>query len=162
MPTPCLAHHERAARRPPARTRRARCHTSCITSAQVDAGKGTVTLKFANTGRAAAVFHVDDKLHLDRVPRRYVVEPGKALRGNWAALADDDGKYDLWVLGPNGYLRRFTGDLAWLAGAPARRLTRRGPIRLKRPPGAAQTSEGWWCSPHSMSTKMLRVVARSR
>ena len=77
-------------------------------SAQVDAGKGTVTLKFANTGRAAAVFHVYDKLHLDRVPRRYVVEPGKALRGDWAALADDSGKYDLWVLGPNSYHRRFT------------------------------------------------------
>jgi phospholipase C len=88
-------------------------------SAQVDAGKGTVTLKFANTGRAAAVFHVYDKLHLDRVPRRYVVEPGKALRGDWAALADDSGKYDLWVLGPNGYHRRFTGDLARLAGGRA-------------------------------------------
>jgi phospholipase C len=46
-------------------------------SAHVDGGNGTVTLKFANTGRAAAVFHVYDKLHLDRVPRRYVVEPGK-------------------------------------------------------------------------------------
>ncbi|UEP51255.1 phospholipase C, phosphocholine-specific [Burkholderia ambifaria] len=88
-------------------------------SAQVDAGKGTVTLKFANTGRAAAVFHVYDKLHLDRVPRRYVVEPGKALRGDWAAQADDSGKYDLWVLGPNGYHRRFTGDLARLAGGRA-------------------------------------------
>lgn len=50
--------------------------------------------------------------HLDRAPRRYVVEPGKALRGDWAALADDGGKYDLWVLGPHGYRRRFTGDLA--------------------------------------------------
>ncbi|KVF77303.1 hypothetical protein WS75_09275 [Burkholderia sp. FL-7-2-10-S1-D7] len=60
-------------------------------SAQVDAGKGTVTLKFANTGLTAAVFHVYDKLHLDRVPRRYVVEPGKVLRGDWAALTDDGG-----------------------------------------------------------------------
>ncbi|POM17000.1 Non-hemolytic phospholipase C [Burkholderia cepacia] len=88
-------------------------------SARADAGNGTLTLKFANTGRAAAVFHVYDKLHLDRLPRRYVVEPGKTLHGDWAARADDGGKYDLWVLGPNGYHRRFTGDLSRLAGARA-------------------------------------------
>ncbi|EGD03701.1 phospholipase C, partial [Burkholderia sp. TJI49] len=85
-------------------------------SARADAGKGTITLKFANTGRAAAVFHVYDKLHLDRLPRRYAVEPGKTLHDDWAAGADDSGKYDLWVLGPNGYHRRFTGDLTRLAG----------------------------------------------
>ena len=88
-------------------------------SARADAGNGTLALKFANTGRAAAVFHVYDKLHLDRLPRRYVVEPGKTLHGDWAARADDGGKYDLWVLGPNGYHRRFTGDLSRLAGARA-------------------------------------------
>ncbi|VWC84271.1 phospholipase C [Burkholderia lata] len=87
--------------------------------ARADAGNGTVTLKFANTGRAAAVFHVYDKLHLDRLPQRYVVEPGKTLHGDWAARADNGGKYDLWVLGPNGYHRRFTGDLSRLAGARA-------------------------------------------
>ncbi len=80
-------------------------------SAQIDARKGTVTLTFANTGRAAAVFDITTR-HLDRAPRRYVVEPGKALRGDWAALADDGGKYDLWMHGPHGYRRRFTGDLA--------------------------------------------------
>ena len=29
----------------------------------------------------ASVFHVYDKLHLDRIPRRYTVEPGKQLEG---------------------------------------------------------------------------------
>ncbi|BBA37736.1 hypothetical protein BCCH1_01460 [Burkholderia contaminans] len=88
-------------------------------SARADAGNGTVTLTFANTGRTAAVFHVYDKLHLDRLPRRYVVEPGKTLHGDWAARADNGGKYDLWVLGPNGYHLRSTGDLSRLAGARA-------------------------------------------
>ena len=38
-----------------------------------------VTLRFENTGSAAAVFHVYDRLHLDRLPRRYTVEPHKQL-----------------------------------------------------------------------------------
>ena len=36
----------------------------------------------------ASVFHVYDKLHLDRIPRRYTVEPGKQLEGRWDAAAD--------------------------------------------------------------------------
>jgi len=55
------------------------------------------------------VFHVYDRLHLDRLPRRYTVEPGKQLQGTWDTRADQ-GRYDLWVLGPNGYHRHLTGD----------------------------------------------------
>src|SRR3546814_5515442 len=32
---------------------------------------GRVTLIFSNTGKAGAVFHVYDKKHLERIPRRY-------------------------------------------------------------------------------------------
>jgi phospholipase C len=71
---------------------------------------GSVALAFANTGRAGAVFHVYDKKHLDRVPRRYTVGAGHELGGEWEVRAD--GGYDLWVLGPNGFHRHFTGDLA--------------------------------------------------
>ncbi len=67
-----------------------------------------VSLKFANTGKAGAVFHVYDKLHLDRIPRRYTVEAGKAISDVWE-LEADGGRYDLWVLGPNGFLRTFRG-----------------------------------------------------
>ena len=73
--------------------------------------RGTVRLVFANSGDAGAVFHVYDKRHLDRLPRRYLVEPGRQLEDDWAAMADDGGAYDLWVLGPNGYHRHFKGDL---------------------------------------------------
>ncbi len=52
-----------------------------------------------------AVFHVYDRLHLERPPRRYTVGPGGALRGVW-----DPGVYDLWVMGPNGFHRHFIGD----------------------------------------------------
>ena len=77
-------------------------------------------LVFANTADfpkmsvPASVFHVYDKLHLDRIPRRYTVEPGKQLEGRWDAAADGS-KYDLWVMGHNGFLRHFAGDLAWRA-----------------------------------------------
>uniref|UniRef100_UPI0005BD9689 phospholipase domain-containing protein n=1 Tax=Pseudacidovorax intermedius TaxID=433924 RepID=UPI0005BD9689 len=90
------------------------------TSARVDASAGTVRLIFSNTGKQAAVFHVYDKLNLDRLPRRYMVEPGKQLEDSWAAATDNAGLYDLWVLGPNGYHRHFRGDLnALRAGGSA-------------------------------------------
>lgn len=70
---------------------------------------GALLLDFASTGAAGAVFHVYDRLHLDAVPHRYAVEAGKALTGSWNASADG-GRYDLWVLGPNGFHRQFQGN----------------------------------------------------
>ncbi|MGC4092869.1 MAG: DUF756 domain-containing protein [Polyangiaceae bacterium] len=84
-------------------------------NSSVDPHSQSIVLRFSNTGRAGAVFHVYDKRHLDRVPRRYTVEPGKQLDGVWE-LDDDRGAYDLWVLGPNGFHRHFVGTSA-LRGA---------------------------------------------
>lgn len=66
---------------------------------------GGIELCFANTGTAAAVFHVYDKNNLEAIPRRYTVEAGKQLTGVW----EDIEAYDLWVLGPNGFHRHFSG-----------------------------------------------------
>ncbi|MEO6747644.1 MAG: phospholipase C, phosphocholine-specific [Caldimonas sp.] len=109
--------------------------------AAMDLIQGTTRLTFANTGRAAAVFHVYDKLQLDSMPsrqpipadppgllafrdryplpRRYIVEPGKSLDDDWAVQAENAGRYDLWVLGPNGFHRRFKGDLSALRARSA-------------------------------------------
>lgn len=65
----------------------------------------------ANRAGVAAVFHVYDRLALDRLPRRYTVEAGGQLTGRWAG-AGADGAYDLWVLGPNGFHRHFAGRAA--------------------------------------------------
>ncbi|MDC8756732.1 phosphocholine-specific phospholipase C [Janthinobacterium fluminis] len=78
-------------------------------SARVHPETVQIELIFSNTGAAAAVFHVYDKMNLKQAPRRYTVEAGKDLRGSWA-LGDGLGKYDLWVLGPNGFHRHFVGD----------------------------------------------------
>jgi phospholipase C len=74
---------------------------------------GRVELQFVNSGRQGAVFHVYDKLHLDRIPRRYTVEVGKTLTDDaWDTQAGDDGVYDLNVYGTNGFLRTFKGRVS--------------------------------------------------
>jgi phospholipase C len=78
-------------------------------------GATQVQLAFGNTGTATAVFHVYDRLKLSDIPRRYTVEPGKQLTGTWAPAAS--GSYDLWVLGPNGFHRHFTGNARRVAAA---------------------------------------------
>ena len=70
-----------------------------------------VTLQLACEG-AASVLHVYDRLQLAALPRRYTVLPGAPLQGRWAL--DAQGRYDLWLLGPNGFHRHFRG----VAGAP--------------------------------------------
>jgi phospholipase C len=72
---------------------------------------GRVSVRFDNQGRQGAVFHVYDRLHLDRFPRRYTVEAGKSLSDGWDT-AGDAGLYDLWILGPNGFQRHFIGSTA--------------------------------------------------
>ena len=76
-----------------------------------------IDLRFVNTGTAGAVFQVYDRKHLDRLPRRYTVEPDKQLVDRWE-LAGDGGAYDLWLLGPAGFHRHFTGRAAGPALGP--------------------------------------------
>jgi phospholipase C len=79
------------------------------TSARVEPG-AMLSLLFSNTGQQGAVFHVYDKLHLDRIPRRYTVEAGKILTDAWNTGASDGGQYELWVYSTNGYVRTFEGN----------------------------------------------------
>lgn len=83
------------------------------TIGRAEAAAQRFRLSFANTGRAGAVFHVYDKRHLERLPCRYMVARDKALDDVWS-LAADEGRYDLWVLGPNGYHRHYRGNVSEL------------------------------------------------
>jgi phospholipase C len=85
-----------------------------VLDVEEDREGGAIGLTFRNDGRAGAVFHVYDRLRLERPPRRYTVGAGQTLRGGWEA-----GAHDLWVLGPNGFHRCFVGD----AGDDGPRLT---------------------------------------
>jgi phospholipase C len=71
---------------------------------------GTLALSFRNDGTAGAVFHLYDRKHLDRIPRRYTVEAGRSLDADWKI--EGEPAYDLWVLGPNGFVREFSGPAA--------------------------------------------------
>jgi phospholipase C len=73
-----------------------------------DVSNDRVRLTFDNSGRAAAVFHVYDRLHRDRTPRRYTVGPGGTLTGDWHGARENE-PYDLWILGPNGLHRHVMG-----------------------------------------------------
>jgi phospholipase C len=77
------------------------------TTARLD--PGGIALTFAAGAGLAAVFHVYDRRHLERIPRRFTVEPGKQLTAHWSFDGVDRG-YDLWVLGPAGFHRGFTGQ----------------------------------------------------
>jgi phospholipase C len=88
-------------------------HTSAVVNG---GGEGVVELEFSNTGTQAAVFHVYDQLNLSTPPRRYTVEAGKQLSDTWNAFlntnsAGQTGIYSLWVLGPGGFHREFTGNV---------------------------------------------------
>jgi phospholipase C len=77
----------------------------------VNANRQTLALMFRNSGQAGAVFHVYDRLHLDRIPRRYTIEAGRMLTDEWQ-MDGDAGRYELWVCAPNGFVREFTGALS--------------------------------------------------
>ena len=68
----------------------------------------TFRLKFANTGRAAAVFQVRSGNAAD-LPRSYTVGAHRELADTWNVVGPS---YDLSVYGPNGFLRSFKGSVA--------------------------------------------------
>jgi phospholipase C len=84
--------------------------------ARAQTDKGKLSLTFGNKGRGGAVFHVYDCLYLEAIPHRYTVEAGKTLTDDWLAHGDQ-GDYDLWVYGPNGFVREFRGRLGNGPGA---------------------------------------------
>jgi phospholipase C len=68
---------------------------------------GQTLIRMVNAGRAAAVLHVYDLGDLAVAPRRYTIGAGEMLDGRWPGPA-----HELYVLGPNGFHRRFRGDPA--------------------------------------------------
>ncbi|KAB0572848.1 phospholipase C, phosphocholine-specific [Ideonella dechloratans] len=102
----------------PAGTRPSRALPYALAAdATPDAAGHGLLLDFVNAGDVGAVFHVYDRLHLNRKPRRYTVGAGQRLQGRWDLRASA-GRYDLWVLGPNGWHRAFVGSLARRASTP--------------------------------------------
>lgn len=83
---------------------------------QIDASGSAFRIDFANSGRAAAVFHVRSGSDA-HPPRTYTVEPNKSLSDTWNLGAIGLANCDLSIYGPNGFLRTFTGTVSSLRQA---------------------------------------------
>ncbi len=79
-----------------------------VLHAEAASQNGSLILSFRNEGTSGAVFHVYDRNRLDLIPRRYTVEAHRSLKDRWEA--GNNHTYDLWVLGPNGFVREFSGS----------------------------------------------------
>ncbi|KJV26285.1 phosphocholine-specific phospholipase C [Luteibacter yeojuensis] len=77
------------------------------TTGRLDIDAGRYWLDFRNTGDLGACFHVTSTLRTDG-PWAYTVEAGKSLSDHWTS-AYSGGAYDLTVIGPNGFMRQFSG-----------------------------------------------------
>ena len=66
-----------------------------------------LSIKMSNTGEQGALLHIYDKLKLDAVPRRYALASQETMEDDWSVSTS--AGYDVWLIGPNGYHRSFTG-----------------------------------------------------
>ena len=96
-----------------------------------------VKLEFINRGSSGAVFHVHDLKRPETAPRRYTVESLKTLTGEWPA-----GAYDLFVSGPNGFHRRYSGDSAGVSMSFAA-VGRKARLRLSNVSDRTQHVTAW-------------------
>jgi phospholipase C len=80
-------------------------------TSKLDGAKQNLTLQFANTGKAAAVFQVRSGVAAEG-PWTYTVGPKNQVSDSWDLAASGQGAFDLAVYGPNGFLRAFKGRLA--------------------------------------------------
>jgi phospholipase C len=111
-----------------ARPSRALPYALDVSERFADGGAG-MALVFANSGAAGVVLHVVDQLSPRALPRRFTVEAGKELAARWSPAKD--GSYDLWVLGPNGFHRRFAGRLHVVQPLVRVQLDARGAVRVQ-------------------------------
>jgi len=80
-------------------------------SGKADPAKNTLQLDFVNTGDAGACFQVRSGNTSDG-PWTFTVEAGLSLSNTWKVGQGNQGRYDLSVFGPNGFLRTFRGSVA--------------------------------------------------
>lgn len=77
-------------------------------TAALSIGGGKPCIEMRNlAGSGAAVFHLYRPAHLDKVPERYTVGAGHRLAAPLAHA--DDRDHDIFLSGPAGFHRRFTG-----------------------------------------------------
>jgi phospholipase C len=66
-------------------------------------------LTITNLGKKGVVIHIYNRLNLDNIPYRYTVAANSKIDADITSFFIN-GKYDLWILGPNGFNRTFVGN----------------------------------------------------
>jgi len=79
-------------------------------SADTDLSNGKVTIRFGNSGKAAAVYQVRSGNAADG-PWTYTVSPHARVVESFTVRGKGQSKYDLSVYGPNGYFRAYKGSV---------------------------------------------------
>ncbi|UXI69859.1 phosphocholine-specific phospholipase C [Tahibacter amnicola] len=85
---------------------------------RVETSSGRYWLDFHNDGEAGVALNVYSGNRTDG-PWFYTLESARQLADYWSAQAATQGKYDLSVHGPNGFLREFKGDLSLVTAGGA-------------------------------------------
>jgi phospholipase C len=71
----------------------------------------SITIRHMGAGPTAGAFNIYDRgVGLKRGPRKYTVESGKSLTGEWDLSSSKGGAYELHLHGPNGFVRQYMGD----------------------------------------------------
>lgn len=88
---------------------RAACRTDYAFAADMRVDGGQLALRFANTGAigvALIAFH--QPMSAAQTSEHFTIEAGKSLSA--VRPVADDGRYDVAIHGPNGFLREWRGD----------------------------------------------------
>jgi len=123
-------------KQPPRQAPGSRRHRPCLYDLdlgwRLEKEGGGMKLVFHNRGSRAAVFHVYDCLNLDAIPRRYTILPQKDAEEGWLLKG---GRYDLQIMGPEGFHRRLSGSAGSMAIEVSFERTLQGFILSSDSPG---------------------------
>ncbi|GGO64979.1 phosphocholine-specific phospholipase C [Bowmanella pacifica] len=83
-------------------------HRPCLYDLNADCSvkDGKVVVQMQNLSQRAVVLQVYDRLNLTAIPKRYTLAAKGRLRAEWPL---QQGHYDLQLMGPEGFHRRFKG-----------------------------------------------------
>ncbi|WP_374348987.1 phosphocholine-specific phospholipase C [Chitinimonas sp.] len=85
-------------------------------NARCDLAGGKIWLDMSNAGSAAVHMPIYANNFRSDGPWQYTVDAGGSQSDYWSAQRISAGKYDLSAYGPNGFLRRFAGNINGVGG----------------------------------------------
>jgi phospholipase C len=140
--------------------------------AEADVASGTVTLRFVNSGKAAAVFHVrpgGDSVSAGG-PWTYTVGAHSSVSDTLSLAVNGQRAYQILVYGPNGFYREFQGSFSESSGSAlastVRYLCESGALELEvrnggRSPVTLRVADGYSGRSEAFNLHPGQVVSRT-